>query len=32
MIGFLLAAIGTAAILLIGQLLWQDKLLKGERP
>jgi dolichol kinase len=30
MIGFLLAAIGTAAILLIGQLLWQDKLLKGE--
>jgi dolichol kinase len=30
MIGFLLAAIGTAALLLIGQLLWRDKLLKGE--
>jgi dolichol kinase len=30
MIGFLLAAIGTASILLIGELLWKDKLLKGE--
>lgn len=30
MIGFLLAAIGTAAVLLIGEILWKDKLIKGE--
>ena len=30
MIGFILAAIGTAAILFIGEILWQDKLIKGE--
>jgi dolichol kinase len=30
MLGFLLAAIGTGAILLIGEILWQDKLIKGE--
>ena len=30
MIGLLLAAIGTASILLIGELLWKDKIIKGE--
>ena len=31
MVGFLLAAIGTATVLLVGELLWRYKILKGEK-
>jgi dolichol kinase len=31
MVGFILAAVGTASVLLIGELLWKDNILKGEK-